>query len=122
MYLNDELPARRDDSLDYRRIARDAKLAALEDAGAPIPVGRQVAWSTSRGMQGSHTDDFSLVHRAAPTTEPTDEGQSAFCGERIAHAVRRVSLSPRLIVSLGVCRFCDEDYTHHIAQGGDSNV
>lgn len=115
LQLEPEIPVR-DDSLDVRGIQRAARLAAIESAWIPLPVGRQVAWAVSRGMQGTHTDDFSLVHRAGPTTEPTDDGQLALCGERIAHAVRRVPLSPRLAIALGICRYCEEDYARFLTK------
>lgn len=89
---------------DWQRIeaeARDqvrADLDVLEQT--PLQFGEPIAWSECRfGL----TNGLGVVHRVG---YPQHDQAYTTCGEIIPEPIRWIPLSPRLIKSLGECRYC----------------
>lgn len=90
-------------TIDEMHIGRDARaLAATQDAS--IQHGQPVAWAECRF---GRTDGFSAVHRGGAPVAGT---AVTLCGEVIPSPILRVPLTPRLIDSLGRCRYCENAY------------
>lgn len=96
-------------AFDWPRIEADARAEAQRELAAieatPLEIGQHVCWS-EMPIRGVATDGLSEVHRVAQTG---DKPQT-YCGERIPEAVRRFTLTPRLVFSMRPCRWCAEAF------------
>ena len=96
---------------EFRRLEHEAKeqvsaelLAAEQE---PLAYGDVVAWVDRRY---SLTDSLTPVHRVAI---PTGQEPKTFCDEVIPPPTLRfgsATLTPRLVESLGRCRWCEHGY------------
>jgi hypothetical protein len=81
------------------------KAELTRDAATPLELGAHIAWTLPGYLET--TDRFSEVHRVG---NPLLELSRTLCGEMIPPVVRRVPLSPRVMTSLGRCRYCEDLY------------
>lgn len=67
----------------------------------PLQPGATVAWALTRF---GHTDGLSAVHRVG---DPLGDQPTTLCGDLVPDPILRVPLSPRLIRTLGNCKYCE---------------
>lgn len=93
---------------DWQAVEADARAQALAymtaDETTPLEWGQFIAWAEGRY---GRTDGLSVAHRVG---EPFGQAPMTICGEIVPEPISRLSLTARLIHTLGKCRYCEQGF------------